>query len=608
MSSLLVANQISLFFGQKVILENVSFDLKFGEIVAIVGNNGSGKSSLLNLINRQNELDSGNFQYKKEIKVAYLTQEFDLKEDLSILENIQISLEKNFLADLYKFSDLEKKEFFIQKQQEIKLILQSLGFWVDFDDKKAVKNLSGGEKRKINLGQVLVQKADLLILDEPTNHLDILTISALEKILKEYIKTKQKTILLVSHDRYFLDKLSDRMLEIFDTKVYVHNGNYQTYLQNKKIRQNIAKITDYRKQGFLKKELEWVRAGVKARSTKDKGRLDRFFDLKSEKKFEKEQQIEIPLPKNPPLGNKIINFENLSLEFANKKVITDFNFNFSPKTVLGLIGGNATGKTTFIKAILNQTLIISGKIVVGANTIFNYQDQQKWNINPENSVFQELAFGQESMDFGDKKINSRTYLRKLGFDNQQILIPIKNLSGGQKTRLILAKILKQSGNCLILDEPTNDLDLQTIELLEKSITNFEGVCLVASHDRYFLNQVCNHILAFEGNGKFVLSTGNYDDYLGKKDLNFENLEIKIEDPNNKVKLSNKAKKLKDKQLKNLEKEIEKLEFFINNLENEFKDPNLYLKDPAKYNKKIEILSQKKENLNKLLEEWENFAI
>lgn len=672
MQSLITATQISLVVAHKILLEKISFDIKTCEIVGIVGRNGSGKSSLLKLIAGFNELDGGKMQIKNGLKIGYLAQEFELEENATIWQTLAKSFlesnEKNLLENTLSDSKKsDKNQIEIQNQslklenssklesetpklnlqtetpntlesqknnsklspeieEKISETLSELGF----ESTQIVKNLSGGEKRKLALSQILLAEPDLLILDEPTNHLDIEAIELLEKTLKNYIKNGNRSVLLVSHDRFFLDKLATRMLEICGGLIYSHSGNYQNYLENKKIRLEINAITEYRKQGFLRKELVWVRAGVKARATKDKGRMDRFEEIKNSKKFENEVEMEMLLPKIRPLGNKIINLEEVVLEISeikngseilkSKKIIQNLTFDFDSKTVLGLIGPNGSGKTTLIKAILGRQKIQSGKIIIGDNTVFNYQDQHKWNLNLENTIFEEIANSQESLNFGDSTVNSRSYLRKLGFDNNQILIQIKNLSGGQRARVILAKILIKGGNCLILDEPTNDLDLETIELLEKSILDFEGVCIIVSHDRYFLNQVCNQILSLEGNGNFLLSTGNWDDFVRKNQKtsqktqetklektleNYQNNKYKFEE-NKTTKLDYHNQKQQEKDLKKCESQIQKLESQVqileNQMEKEFQNPNFY--QNPKYQKSLESLENTKAELAKLLELWE----
>ena len=626
MSSLLTATEISLFIGQKTLLNKISFEIKTGEIIGIVGRNGSGKSSLLKLIAGLNDLDEGKMQFKNDVKIGYLGQEFEMDDNLTVAE----FLEKGFGEGLEKFNDkklsekienlkqnpeitgkMETREIQdeIQKQveKEVQKTLEESGF----DGQKLLKNLSGGEKRKLTLIQILSQKPDLLVLDEPTNHLDILAIENLEKNLKNFLKNGNQSVILVSHDRYFLDKLTTRMLEIFDGTLYSHSGNYQSYLESKKLRLSIANTTENRKQNFLKKELEWVRAGVKARATKDKGRMERFEEIKNSKKIENEQEMELLLPKSKPLGNKIINLDEVSVEIGQQKIVENLTFHFNSGTILGLIGPNGSGKTTLIKAILGEQKTKAGKITVGINTVFNYQDQLKWNLDPEKSIFEEVAGSQETLDFGENSVSSRGYLRKLCFDNTQILTAIKNLSGGQRARVILAKILTKGGNCLILDEPTNDLDLETIELLEKSILNFGGVCIIVSHDRYFLNQVCNQILSLEGNGVFTLSTGNYDDYWNKKStsqlelqlMNYEKDKFLKSADETKSKENYKIQKEKQKELKKCESQIEKVEMEIKNLEIEFENPNFYVQNPDKYHQKTQRLENCKKELAELLGKW-----
>ena len=626
MSSLLTATEISLFIGQKTLLNKISFEIKTGEIIGIVGRNGSGKSSLLKLIAGLNDLDEGKMQFKNDVKIGYLGQEFEMDDNLTVAE----FLEKGFGEGLEKFNDkklsekienlkqnpeitgkMETREIQdeIQKQveKEVQKTLEESGF----DGQKLLKNLSGGEKRKLTLIQILSQKPDLLVLDEPTNHLDILAIENLEKTLKNFVKNGNQSVILVSHDRYFLDKLTTRMLEIFDGTLYSHSGNYQSYLESKKLRLSIANTTENRKQNFLKKELEWVRAGVKARATKDKGRMERFEEIKNSKKIENEQEMELLLPKSKPLGNKIINLDEVSVEIGQQKIVENLTFHFNSGTILGLIGPNGSGKTTLIKAILGEQKTKAGKITVGINTVFNYQDQLKWNLDPEKSIFEEVAGSQETLDFGENSVSSRGYLRKLCFDNTQILTAIKNLSGGQRARVILAKILTKGGNCLILDEPTNDLDLETIELLEKSILNFGGVCIIVSHDRYFLNQVCNQILSLEGNGVFTLSTGNYDDYWNKKStsqlelqlMNYEKDKFLKSADETKSKENYKIQKEKQKELKKCESQIEKVEMEIKNLEIEFENPNFYVQNPDKYHQKTQRLENCKKELAELLGKW-----
>lgn len=606
---LVSCSSVSLFQGQKVILSKVNFELKNNEIVGVVGKNGAGKSSFLKLISQKLEIDDGKIAFKKNIGLNYLAQESDLDQNLTIFETVAkawIDLKQQInspdlvyldnilgLDEPWKNIDVNEHKFLCSK---VTTLLNKFNF---FKLDVVIKNLSGGEKRKISLASKLIGDPDILILDEPTNHLDIDSIELLEKILKEF----KGGVLLVSHDRYFLDKVTNRIVEIFDGNIFDHPGNYQSYLESKKIRQDILTTSDERKQGFLKQELNWVNAGVKARGTKDKGRLDRYYNLKEEKRNLIEDEVELLLPPSSVLGNKIISFENVTIQNESKMIIKDFSFSFHKNTKIGIIGSNGSGKTSIIKAIVEEQKIAKGRIVVGMGTKINYQDQHKFNLDPDKNAFLEIGNGEERTSFGEVSISTRKYLKRFLFDNQQILTPIKFLSGGEKSRLLLAKILKAGGNCLILDEPTNDLDLETISLLEKSIQQFEGVTIIVSHDRYFLNQVCNNILALDGDGNYTLVLGNYDQYLSKirPQLQYLDVEVKIKNPE---KLIKQEQKVKQQELKKTEKEIAILENKIKLVEEEFTQADFYIKNPNGYGARISHLSDLKRQMEKLMKKWE----
>lgn len=630
----LKAVELSLHFGQKTILDAVTFEIKSTEIVGVVGRNGSGKSSFLKLLAGFYQADGGKLEMKSGAKISYIPQEVDLDPDLTVFETVAKnwydfhagfgSEELQYIADLLEYTDpwrhfdTVKHEFVIQNITET---VQRL-----FGPKLEAKigSLSGGEKRKVAIAAKIVAQPDVIILDEPTNHLDITSIEALENTLKTY----KGAVIIVSHDRYFLDRLATRMIEIFDGKIYQHTGNYQKYILDKAKRLEIAATEENRKLAFLKREIEWVRAGVQGRGVKDKGRMQRYEDLKNSKSTLQEQDLELLLPKIRPLSNKIINFENLSLSVAAKNVIKKLDFSFQPGFRLGLIGVNGSGKTTLIKAILGQNdpeffepnITQTGKIVIGQNTIFNYQDQEKATLNLENTLFEEIGQGQESTKFGEGMISTRGYLRRLQFSNQQIMTKIKHFSGGERARVLLAKVLIQGGNCLILDEPTNDLDLETIRLLEESLLQFKGVAIIVSHDRYFLNQVCNNILSLEGDGSFVLNSGNFEDYLARKkplnpsivipdtpinqlsitDLIQQNPEIDKKE----LKVSFRDLRQKEKELKKLEKEIENLEKELKKLEKEMAAYDFFTQKPEKISQKMSRYEEFKSEIAKLTKEWE----
>ena len=614
-SSVLVRGiDLEVHFGTKSVLKNANFELKSGEIVGIVGLNGSGKSSFLKIVAGVLEADSGRLEFKSNTKVSFVSQDFDLELEntafqevargwFDFLKNPLESDEKHLLvSDLLEISKPWLHLNPIKHELAISQIQEALTKLDCPDSQKKIRDLSGGEKRKVAIAKAFVGNPDLLILDEPTNHLDIESMKFLEKALKDF----GGGVLLVSHDRYFLDILATRMIEIYNGELYQHYGNYQSYLENKAIRLEIEAVEQDRRQAFLKRELNWVRAGVKARGTKDKGRLKRFYEKEDEDEVKFEQKLEPILPPIKPLGNKIIKLENVSLSVGDHKIVEKFSYDFQPKIRLGLIGKNGSGKTSFIRAILDQIPVQTGRISIGFNTEFNYQDQEKKLLNETKTAFDEIGDGDERTQFGETTIGVRSYLKRFLFDNNQINSQIKNFSGGEKARLLLAKLFKAGGNCLILDEPTNDLDLETIRLLEESLNNFEGISIVISHDRYFLNRVCNTILELKGEGKFVLSDGNYDDYLSKnRPFNFGEVEVKIKDPE---KISKKEQRILQKQIRDVEKEIEILEAKIKDLEIEFTAPDFYTKTPKEITKKIIQLDDLKILLAKAMSRWEELAV
>ena len=561
--TLLKLVEVSLHFAQHTILDSVNFELRNKEVIGIVGRNGSGKSSFLKILAGVDGLDSGKIEYANETKLVYVSQDGNL-----------------ISSDQHHYQEEHGK----------------------------LENLSGGEKRQISLNSAFEIKPDILILDEPTNHLDIIAIQKLE----EKIKSFEGGVVLVSHDRYFLDNIVTRMVEIRDGKLFNHYGNYQDYLESKAVRLEIELTQDDRKNAFLKRELNWVRAGVSGRGTKDKGRMDRYNNLKNEKGVLKEEEPNLLLPPTKPLGNKVINLENLEVQIGEKTVVKDLNLMFQPKTILGVVGANGSGKTTLIKTILGQILPKKGRVIVGLNTEFNYQDQEKQHLNIHKTPFEEIGEGQETTDFGEGKVGTRNYLKRFLFTNNQMISSISNFSGGEKARLLLAKVLKKGGNCLILDEPTNDLDLETISALEESLLNFEGVAILVSHDRYFLNQVCNKILSLEGDGYFILCDGNYENLLVEKkkiESLFDISSLKVEDQNLKVKQPHPKKIQKEiqKEINKIESRISKVEIIISGLEKEFNHPEFYLMDLAKMKIKNDRYDELKVELAKLLEDWEGLS-
>jgi ATP-binding cassette subfamily F protein uup len=600
--TLLSVSDLHLSYGQKTLLDGVSFGVERGKKVGLVGRNGSGKSTLLKILAGITAPDGGKITHSKYILSGYLSQEFELDESQTVLENIispyrlkqQQTLINGFDTSQEPaiFSDVELEE------QARKLIRD---FQCPAED-MGVKHLSGGEKRRVALCATLIGSPSLLLLDEPTNHLDILAIEKLEA----YVKAFQGAVVLISHDRYFLDSTVDELYELDRGSIFIHAGNYTEFLINKMARLENEQVQIEKTKKYLARERKWVMSGVKARGTKDKGRVKRYYELKHSQRQAAEGGYELLLPEIKELGNKILKAVNLGVDAGSKQVVRGLNLDFQPGMKLGLIGPNGAGKTTLLQVLMGNSEPCEGKVVVGINTEFNYLDQSRVHLDDSLSIFEEVGGGNEKTKFGDGEVSTRGYLRRFLFDNQRIMTPLRFLSGGEKARVILAKLLKKGGNFLIFDEPTNDLDLEMMEVLEETLLEFEGSAVIVSHDRYFLNNVCTDILALQGDGEYVLSTGNYDDYLEKQRSSHavilpQNLHISKSDPY--VKSLNKQKKEIEAKKKNIEKRIAELEGKIEEMEQEFSRPDFYEKHGERLEKFTQKLEAFKVELDRCLEKW-----
>jgi ABC transport system ATP-binding/permease protein len=608
---LLVAKEIHLHYNHKTYLDNITFGLDSGDIIGLVGRNGTGKTSLLRIIAGLADYDGGSIETKKGVKIGYLPQDFEFQSDLTVQ---QILLDATFWIreSILEFDKLKGDE--PRKHELMEVITRHFGWELErhvenLCENFGVKNLSkkisecsGGESRRVALVCALIGFPDVLILDEPTNHLDLLAIENLEKLLKNY----QGAVLLVSHDRYFLDSVATKMWELSGGKFYEHKGNYSKYLENKAIRMEIDASRDYKKKQYLKRELEWVNAGVKARATKDKGRLKRFYELKDSGNFESDDSVEMLLPEPTEQGSRILELMKVSLSVASKEVLRDFDFSFQTGMKIGIVGNNGVGKTTFLNLLLGKIKPDRGSAKIGVNTEFLYFDQKKAKLDYEKTPIDELSEGNEKMLFGNQLISTRKYLSGWLFDKSKQMVAIKQLSGGEKSRLMLAKILAVGGNFLILDEPTNDLDLDTLRILEENLTNFEGTAVIVSHDRYFLNRVCNYIIGIEGGGSTIVSTGNYDDYVSKK-IDPMLVRSYREAFKEAKKIATEVNKDKEKRIKKIEKEIEICETKISELEKMFEDPEFYLRNPEKARLSHKELTKREFELERLMTEWEKSA-
>ncbi len=373
-------------------------------------------------------------------------------------------------------------------------------------------DLSGGEKRRVALCRALLARPDFLILDEPTNHLDTGSIEWLEDFLARY----QGTCLFVTHDRYFLDRIATRVVELSRGKFYSYAGNYTDYLLARAERAAVEEMQEHKRQKFLKRELAWVRKAPRARRTKSVDRVERYFEQAAQEAPEAELDVDLIIPPAPKLANRIIELRDVSMELGGRKLIHNLSLNLQPNERLGIVGRNGLGKSTLLKIMLGQVEPTSGVVEIGARTEINYVDQNRLLLDDAKTVWEEVGEGTEFVRLGEESITLRSYLRRFLFTEERINTKIDQLSGGERSRVLLAKILKRGGNVLILDEPTNDLDLGTLRLLEEALVGFKGNVIVVSHDRYFLNRVCTAILAFEGDGQVRYAVGNYDYYLEKR--------------------------------------------------------------------------------------------
>lgn len=611
--AILTAKELEVHYGEHIVLNKANLSIHEGDRIGLVGRNGAGKSTFLKIISDVIKPDSGSVAMKKELRIGFLTQEFTLDETKNVYENILsgaddiIRIIEEYEKLPYDSSQkhiLEERLNFVDGwnlDNKIKYLITSLHAPESTSD---VLKLSGGEKRRVALCRALVNQPDLLILDEPTNHLDTDSIEWIEKYLSNY----KGTCIFVTHDRYFLDRIANRIVELTHGEFISHNGNYTDYLLNKAERQSILEAEERKRQNFLRRELDWIRRGPKARRTKAKSRIDNYFEVLGQASIENEVDVELIIPPPERLGKIIVELKNLEITIADKLLVRDLNLLFTPNRRLGIVGKNGIGKTTLLRSILGYLKPKKGEIIIGENTIFNYVDQSRLLLNDEDTVVEAIGEGNNFIKFGNHQITVWSYLKRFLFTDDRINTLVGRLSGGEKSRLTLARILKNGGNFLILDEPTNDLDLPTLRILEEAILSFNGCVIVVSHDRYFLNRVCNGILSFEGDGNLYFSEGNYDYYLEKRNERISGEKQKLE-KEKKVdsRVKNTVRKLswkEKKELEIIEERIIEAEEEVNKIENIFSSPDFYEKYAAKTNELNEELKKAKENVKGLYERWE----
>jgi ATP-binding cassette subfamily F protein uup len=631
---ILTANDLALSYGYQRLLETVTLSVAAGEKVGLVGRNGSGKTSLLRILAGNQEADDGEIARRRGLRIGYLPQEFELDPNLTVRENIEAGA-----SDLMSW--IHRYQAGAGSEAELAGLLnqiESVDGWNFQTRLKAeasalaappldapVRPLSGGEKRRVALCRALAAQPDLLLLDEPTNHLDAESILWLEGFLHDF----PGAVIFVTHDRYFLDVIATRVIELADGRCYSHPGNYTAYLESKAIRQQIAEQSERRRQRFLREELEWVRAGVRAQRSKPRHRLETFYNVKGLEAPPEEREMDLLIPPPPDLGNTAIELETVGAkvgEAQNERwLFRGLTLSLQPGQCTGILGRNGAGKTTLLRICLGEREPDEGTAKLGKKVVFNYIDQSRMQLDGTGTVLEEISHGSETVLFGNQQLSARSYLRRFLFADERVNEPVARLSGGERARLMLAKVLRRGGNVLVLDEPTNDLDLPSLRMLEEALVDFDGTVLVVSHDRYFLDRICDQVLAFEENGLFV-QPGNYSYYLEKKkerDVSRAALLATAFSPRRPeytgrlgeaappaTKTSNRPRKLsfkEQRELEGMEAAIVAAETRVQQLETTLNDPEFHATRSREAHGLIAQLETAKADVTRLYERWEQLS-
>ncbi|MEC4115858.1 energy-dependent translational throttle protein EttA [Myroides phaeus] len=517
----------------KTVLKDIYLSFFYGAKIGILGLNGSGKSSLLKIIAGVDKNYQGDVVFAPGYTVGYLEQEPQLDETKTVIEivregaaeTVAILDEFNQINDMFGlpevYEDADKMQKLMDRQAELQDKIDAAGAW-ELDTKLAiamdalrtpegdtpVSVLSGGEKRRVALCRLLLQNPDVLLLDEPTNHLDAESVHWLEQHLQQY----KGTVIAVTHDRYFLDNVAGWILELDRGEGIPWKGNYSSWLDQKSKRLALEEKVASKRRKNLERELDWVRQGAKGRQTKQKARLQNYDKLLNEDQKQLEEKLEIYIPNGPRLGTNVIEAKNVAKAFGDKLLYDDLNFTLPQAGIVGIIGPNGAGKSTIFRMIMGEQTPDGGTFDIGETVKIAYVDQSHSNIDPEKSIWENFCDGQELIMMGGRQVNSRAYLSRFNFGGSDQNKKVATLSGGERNRLHLAMTLKEEGNVLLLDEPTNDLDVNTLRALEEGLENFAGCAVVISHDRWFLDRICTHILAFEGDSQVYFFEGSFSDY------------------------------------------------------------------------------------------------
>jgi len=617
--NLITLENINKTYSEKVLLKNVNLNINDGDKIGLIGLNGAGKSTLLKILTGRDEFFDGKVSKSKNVRIEYLAQDTKYEDNSTVLEQIfkgdtpemKLLMEYEDLLDKVS-KDPSLNDKLIQLQSKIdtmnlwdlesdaKTILTKLGI-MEFNQK--MRELSGGQKKRVFLASSLITPCELLVLDEPTNHLDSESIEWLE----EYLNSRKGALIMITHDRYFLDRVTNKILELDRGSLYQYEGNYSDFLEKKAERLQIEAVKEEKRQKLILKELKWVRRGAKARTTKQKARLQRFEDLVNTEYTALNSDVEMPFI-GRRLGKKIIEINNISKAYENKVLIKDLNYIFSKSDRIGIIGKNGAGKTTLINMITGYIKPDKGIIEIGDTVSIGTFSQDNTHMDLNQRAIDYIKEGGENIPTEDGyTITASQLAERFLFDGTLQYTPIEKLSGGERRRLHLLRVLMESPNVLILDEPTNDLDIETLKILEDFLDEFMGVVIIVSHDRYFLDRLCNKIFSYEGNGLIKEYTGNYSDYLINKEYEkIKNPEIK--DKENNKKIVNKSYKNKDERPKftfKEQKEFEEIYDVIESLEKNIESlEEKMLENASNYGLLNELIKEKEGLEEELLFKYE----
>jgi ATP-binding cassette ChvD family protein len=521
--------RVSKFYDKKPVLKDISLSYFYGAKIGVLGLNGAGKSSLLKILAGEDSEFSGETILSEGHTVGYLEQEPLVDVDKTVRQVVEEGVQ--LLVDLHaEFETInaqfaepmsdEEMDRLIQRQGEVQEKLDALDAW-DLDSRlemamgalrcpagdTSVKVISGGERRRVALCRLLLQKPDILLLDEPTNHLDAESVAWLEHHLQQYAGT----VIAVTHDRYFLDNVAGWILELDRGQGIPWKGNYSSWLEQKQERLRHEEKAESARRKTLQRELEWIRMSPKGRHTKSQARINAYEQLLSQESEKREKDLELYIPPGPRLGDVVIEADAVSKAFGDRLLVEEMNFKLPPGGIVGVIGPNGAGKTTLFRMITGQESPDHGSIHIGESVMLAYVDQSR-ELNPDHTIWEEITGGNEQIELGKRLVNSRAYVARFNFTGAEQQKPVSTLSGGQRNRVHLAKVLKQGANVILLDEPTNDLDVNTLRALEEALENFGGCAVVISHDRWFLDRIATHILAFEGDSQVTFFNGNWSEY------------------------------------------------------------------------------------------------